>query len=103
MTELFKGYVPTKNKKCLVSFKGKSTSELYSYDQIKDMSEYAAILADNTILIDIDDYEQSEILFQIVDDLQLRCRVYKTTRGMHFLFKNVTASSVLSIPYCFSR
>ena len=100
MTQLFKGYVPTKNKKCLIPFKGKSASELYSYDQIKDMAEYAGILAEDIILIDIDDYEQSEILFQIVDDLQLRCRVYETSRGKHFLFKNVNSNGEIIQKTC---
>lgn len=86
--ELFKGYVPTKDKKCLVPFKGKSQSELKTYRQVKNLPEFAGILADNTILIDIDDFDQSEILMQIVEDMQIRCRVYKTTRGKHFLFKN---------------
>ena len=100
MTQLFKGYVPTKNKKCLIPFKGKSASELYSYDQIKDMAEYAGILAEDIILIDIDDYEQSEILFQIIDDLQLRCRVYETSRGKHFLFKNVNSNGEIIQKTC---
>lgn len=85
---LFKGYVPTKDKKCTVSFKNKSASELKTYRQVKNLSEFAGILAEDTILIDIDDYEQSEIMMKIVEDLQLRCRVYETSRGKHFLFKN---------------
>lgn len=88
MRDLFKGYVPTKNKECLMKFKGKSSSELKTYRQVKNLPEYAGILADNTILIDIDDYEESEKLMQMVEDLQLRCRVYETTRGKHFLFAN---------------
>ena len=32
--------------------------------------------------------EQSEIMMQIVEDRQLDCLVYQTTRGRHFLFKN---------------
>lgn len=59
-------------------------------EQVSPLSEYAGILADDVILIDIDDYESSEILMNIVEDLQLRCRVYETTRGKHFLFKNDT-------------
>lgn len=85
---LFKGYVPTKDKKCLIRFKNKSADELQTYEQIKNLTEYAAILADETILIDIDDFDQSEILFNIVKDLDLHCRVYATSRGKHFLFKN---------------
>ena len=88
MQQLFKGYVPTKDKRCLVQFKDKTAKELSTYDEIKDSEEYAGILNDNTILIDIDDYEQSEILMKIVEDKQLKCRVYETTRGKHFLFMN---------------
>ena len=83
--ELFKGYVPTKNKKCLRKFKDKP---LLSLSEVSDLTEYAGILAENIILVDIDDHDQSEILMTIVEDLQLDCRVYQTTRGRHFLFKN---------------
>lgn len=86
--QLFKGYVPTKDKKCLLKFKNKSASELQIYEQVKNFPEYAGIIADDAILIDVDDFDQSEILFKIVKDLNLQCRVYKTTRGKHFFFKN---------------
>lgn len=88
MYQLFKGYVPTKNKKCTMTFKGKSSDELLNLRDASALNEFAGILNDNTILIDIDDYDQSEIMMQIVEDKQLACRVYKTTRGKHFLFKN---------------
>ncbi len=81
--ELFKGYLPTKNKKCLIKFKNAMT-----IDKVKDLEEYAGLLADDVVLIDVDNQEQSEILMNMVDDLQLDCRVYQTTRGRHFLFKN---------------
>lgn len=84
--ELFKGYVMTKNKRCLEKFKDRN--DLKSYKEVKDLSEFAGILSDDTILIDIDNSKQSEILMDIVEDLQLNCRVYQTTRGRHFLFKN---------------
>ena len=86
--ELFRGYVPTKKKKCTMQFKGVPSSQLMSYDDVKDLDEYAGILSDDVILIDIDDKTQSDIMMDIVEDLQLNCRVYQTTRGRHFLFKN---------------
>lgn len=61
---------------------------MQTYEQVKNLPEFAGILADDAILIDIDDKEQSEKMFQIVKDMDLKCRVYKTKRGMHFLFKN---------------
>ena len=85
----FKAYVPTKEKKCLLPFKGKSVDELKTLAEVQDLDEYAGILSDDAILIDVDDEEQSDILLQIVDDLDVRCRVYRTTRGKHFLFLNV--------------
>ncbi len=82
----FKGFVETKDKKCIEKFKNRT--DFKTYDQVKSLPEFAGILAEDTILVDIDDYEQSEILFKIVENLQLNCRVYATTRGKHFLFLN---------------
>lgn len=87
MQKLFKGYVPTKNKKCLMKFKD-NDENLLSYEDVKNLDEYAGILAEDTILIDIDNKEQSEILMDIVEDLQLNCKVIETSRGKHFYFKN---------------
>lgn len=85
--KLFKGYLPTKNKKCLISWKN-NESALLNLDEVKRFDEYAGVLSEETILIDIDNFEQSEILFKIVSDLQLKCVVYETSRGKHFYFKN---------------
>lgn len=84
--QLFRGYVPTKNKQCLEKFKGRK--RLNTLEDVQDLDEYAAILGEETILIDVDDGETSDLLFKIVQDLALKCRVYATTRGKHFYFKN---------------
>lgn len=85
---LYKGYVPTKDKKCLMPFKGVGADELLTLEQVQNLPEYAGILDDETISVDVDDFEQSITLLQIVQELGLKCRVYATTRGKHFLFKN---------------
>ena len=82
----FKGYVVTKDKNCIEKFKGRS--DLKSFEQVQSLPEFAGILDDDTVLIDIDDFEQSEILFKIVESQNLNCRVYQTTRGKHFLFRD---------------
>lgn len=84
--QLFRGYVPTKEKQCLEKFKGRK--RLNTLEDVQDLEEYAAILGEETILIDVDDGETSDLLFDIVQDLDLKCRVYATTRGKHFYFKN---------------
>lgn len=84
--ELFRGYVLTRNKECLEKFKG--VKRLKTLDDVRDADEFAAILGDETILIDVDDGPTSDILFKMVQDLGLKCKVYATTRGKHFYFKN---------------
>lgn len=80
---LFRGYLPTSNKIPKTNFKS-----MKSYEEVKDLSEYAGVLGEDTILIDVDDSAQSEILMDIVEAYQLNCKVFQTTRGRHFYFKN---------------
>lgn len=82
----FKGYVETDGKKCIEKFKNRT--DFKTYEQVERLNSFAGILAKETVLIDIDDHEESEILFRIIKEKNLKCRVYKTTRGKHFLFKN---------------
>lgn len=82
----FKGYVETNGKKCIEKFKNRN--DFKTYEQVERLNSFAGILSKETVLIDIDDYEESEILFKIIKEKGLKCRVYKTTRGKHFLFKN---------------
>lgn len=86
MQQLYKGYIKSKGKAAIEPFKGKS--KFRTYEEVKDLDGFAGVLADDTILIDIDDTEQSEIMMNIVEGMQLDCKVYQTTRGRHFLFKN---------------
>lgn len=88
MSEFFRGYVITKNKKCLMPFKNVPSDQLLDYESVSNLNEYAGILAEDAILVDVDDREQAEVLMGIVDDQELRCRVYDTDKGRHFLFKN---------------
>ena len=84
---LYKGYVPTKDKKAVMTFKDKSASDLLTLEEAQKFSEYAGILADDTVLVDIDEEKQSKILLNIVKSKGLKCKVLATSRGMHFLFK----------------
>ena len=42
--QLYKGYVPTKDKKSMSSFKNKNAKDLYTFDQVKGFPEYDGIL-----------------------------------------------------------
>lgn len=83
---LYKGYVETKGKQSIEKLKGRTKWK--TYDEVKNCNGFGGILADDTILIDIDDADQSEMMMNIVEEYQLDCRVYQTSRGRHFLFKN---------------
>lgn len=89
MQNLFRGYVTTKDKKCLMPFKNKSPDELLTLEDVKTLPEYAGIVGDNVVVVDVDDHEQSEILMDIVEEKQLACRVVQTSRGKHFYFWNI--------------
>ena len=86
MGDFYKGYVETKNKKCVEKFKDRT--DFKTLDDVKLLPEYAGILAEDAMFIDIDDSAQAEIMMNIVEAKQLNCRVICTSRGKHFIFKN---------------
>lgn len=88
MCDLYRGYIPLNGKAAAMPFKNKRDDELYTLDQVRHIQGYAGVLAQDTILIDVDETEPAERLLKIVREKQLKCRVYQTTRGCHFLFKN---------------
>lgn len=87
--DFFRGYVKTDGKKAVEGFKN---APLRKLSQVEKLESYAGILAEDAILIDVDDYDQSETLYKIVEDNELLCRVYETSRGKHFFFKNTRVS-----------
>ena len=83
---LYKGYIETRGKRPCEKLKNRTKWK--TLEEVKNLNGYAGVLANDTILVDIDDPEQSEILMNIVEEYQLNCRVYCTSRGKHFVFKN---------------
>lgn len=82
----FKGYVETKDKKCIEKFKGRT--DFKTYEEVQSLPEFAGILAPDAILIDVDDMEQSQLLLKICEGEDIRCKILESRSGMHFLFKN---------------
>lgn len=83
---LYKGYIETRGKRPCEKLKNRTKWK--TLEEVKNLNGYAGVLANDTILVDVDDPEQSEILMNIVEEYQLDCRVYCTSRGKHFVFKN---------------
>lgn len=83
---LYKGYIPLSGKQATMAFKGKTKEDLLTLEQAKRHKSYGGILEDTTILIDIDTQVESDILFKIVQEKQVKCKVIATNKGKHFLF-----------------
>ena len=82
----YKGYVLTQDKKCIEKFKNRT--DFKTLEQVQALSEYAGVLASDAILVDVDDMEQSEVLFKMCEEQNIRCKILQSRSGMHFLFKN---------------
>ncbi len=66
----------------------KGRSEFHPLDEVKHLYEYGGALKDNVILVDLDNGNEADVLFKIVQDLNIKCNVIQTTRGKHFYFIN---------------
>lgn len=88
---MFKGYVPMKGKRPTESVKGRT--EFYNLGEVEHLLEYGGVLKDEIIMIDIDNKEQSKILDKILKDFNIKCNRLKTSRGMHFYFKNTDVTT----------
>ena len=86
MTEIFRGYIQTSNKKSVQKF-GHGEPLLTLADAMQ-FGEFAGVLGGEYTVIDIDDAAQAKALYKIVCALKLNCRVYRTTRGLHFVFRS---------------
>ena len=83
---IFKGYVRTKNKRAIDPYKG--VSNLRTLEEVENLDEYAGVLSDDVVMIDIDDHKQAEKLYEIIEKENIICRVENTNHGKHFYFLN---------------
>jgi putative DNA primase/helicase len=83
---LYKGFIATDGKQPMEKYKG--LNSFRSYADVAKLPSFAGVLRDDCIMVDVDDAESAEKMMQIVEDLQIRCRVTCTKRGKHFTFRN---------------
>lgn len=88
LRSFYRGYVACKGKKAISPFKNVPSSELLTLEEADRYAEYAGVLDEDSVLIDIDDSEQAQILLKIVKTRNVKCKVIATSRGYHFLFWN---------------
>lgn len=69
-----------------------------TWNEAKDFDDVACIVPKGYIVLDFDTTSDAEIMLKIVETLDLKCRVMKTTRGIHCWFKTEEDS-----PKCFTK
>ena len=83
--KVHRGYVKTRNKKCVEKFKDRT--DLMTLEQARQLDEFAGILAEDIVLVDFDDEMHAKIALDIIREEKLNCMVVQTTRGIHAYFK----------------
>ena len=58
-----------------------------SWDEVKDFDNVAVIVPKGYVVLDFDTTSDAEIMLKIIEGLDLKCRVMRTTRGIHCWFK----------------
>ncbi len=86
---MWKGYIPTGGRDGKhPTEEYKDRTDFYKLEDVESLNSYGGVLKDNIIQIDIDDEEQSDILYKIIKELNINTTVLQTTRGKHFYFLN---------------
>ncbi|MEK4715244.1 DNA primase family protein [Sporosarcina sp. FSL K6-5500] len=91
---MYKGYLRGNGKHAATEFK--SGGKLLSYHTARKEDSFVGILDDDYIMVDVDDMDEAEILFEIVEENNIGCSVLETDNGMHFYFKgyDITANKI---------
>lgn len=76
-------YIELKNKKPVSKLE-----DYTSLDKVRNKESYGKILEDDEIIVDIDSKVEAEKLLEIVKAEKVNTIVRKTSRGLHFEFKN---------------
>lgn len=85
VTDLYRGYVECKGKKAIQEFKDPEI-KLLTLQEAQSKPSYGGVLRDNTVMVDVDNMAEAEILRKILDVYDIKARITKTRRGMHFTF-----------------
>lgn len=59
-----------------------------TWDEVKDFENVGVLVPKGYVVLDFDTTSDAEIMLRIVEALDLKCRVMKTTRGIHCWFKS---------------
>ena len=60
----------------------------YTKEEVADFDNVAVIVPKGYVVLDFDTQTDAEIMLKIIEGLDLKCRVMKTTRGIHCWFRS---------------
>ena len=58
------------------------------YDTAEELADFGATLKAGTMMIDIDDSDDAQLVREVIELLDLKCVIVQTSRGYHFHFKS---------------
>ncbi|MBC6165743.1 DNA primase [Listeria booriae] len=92
---MYKGYLKGSGKHAATKFK-KGESELLTLEEAQELHEYVGLLEDGIVMVDCDDYKQSQKLIEIVQAKNIKCSILETKHGHHFYFdgSNLTTNKI---------
>lgn len=64
-----------------------NSSNSIEYSVADKLSDFGATLKPGTMMIDIDDLDDAQLVREIIESLDLKCIIVETSRGYHFHFK----------------
>ena len=82
ITKFYKGYTELRNKV--------PTSKRKSRVIRPEWQEVGGYLADEYVLVDIDDSTNVDLFFTIINDFHIRCHVTESRHGIHAIFRKPT-------------
>ncbi|MDQ0343310.1 putative DNA primase/helicase [Lederbergia wuyishanensis] len=91
MITIYKGYLKGTGKHAATKFK--DSDKLLSYHTARKYESFVGVLDEDYIMVDVDDIDEAETLFEIVEDKDIQCSVLETDNGMHFYFKGYDLTS----------
>ena len=83
-----KKYIVLDNEKRAVH-KFKDGLKALPWDKVKDFDNLAMIVPEPFIVLDFDTISDADIIQHIINDLDLKCKVMQTSRGVHVWFKSI--------------
>ena len=82
---LYRGFIRCNSDKTAAQ-PYKDGEPLLTLEEAQKFDSYAGVMSDNVVMVDLDDSGHAERLKRIVDAYQIKCRITRTRRGMHFTF-----------------